>query len=54
MKKELEKRRITANTVFRLAQFLELRLSFGLQSQYDIDVATDKLGDRLEQDSNVN
>ncbi|MCR4322208.1 MAG: hypothetical protein NUV74_17960 [Candidatus Brocadiaceae bacterium] len=25
-------------------------LSFGLQSQYDLDVATDKLGDWLEQE----
>lgn len=52
MKKELEKRQITANTAICLARFFGTSAEFwlGLQSQYDMDVATDKLGDRLEQD----
>ncbi|NUO07719.1 MAG: HigA family addiction module antidote protein [Candidatus Brocadia sp.] len=48
----LEKRRITADTAIRLARFFGTSAEFwlGLQSQYDLDVVTDKLGDRLEQE----
>lgn len=48
----LEKRRITADTAIRLARFFGTSAEFwlGLQSQYDLDVATDKLGDRLVQE----
>ena len=48
----LEKRRITADTALRLAKFFGTTAEFwiGLQSQYDLDVATDKLGERLEKE----
>src|SRR4030042_2957845 len=48
----LEKRRITADTALRLARFFGMSSEFwlGLQSQYDLDVITDKLGARLEQE----
>lgn len=46
----LGKRRITADTALRLARFFGNTAEFwlGLQSQHDLDVAVDKLGDRLE------
>lgn len=46
----LEKRRVTADTALRLARFFGTSPQFwmGLQSDYDLDVAEDQLGDRLE------
>ena len=46
----LQKRRITADTALRLARFFGTTPEFwtGLQSQYDLDVASDELGGRLE------
>lgn len=48
----LGKRRITADTALRLARFFGTSPEFwlGLQSQHDIDVAMDRLGDRLERE----
>jgi addiction module HigA family antidote len=45
----LEKRRITADTALRLARFFGTSSEFwlGLQSQYDLDVTADALGDRI-------
>jgi addiction module HigA family antidote len=47
----LGKRRITADTALRLARFFSTTAKFwlGLQTDYDLDVADDKLGDRIEQ-----
>ncbi len=46
----LGKRRVTADTALRLARFFGTSPQFwmGLQSDYDLDVAEDELGDRLE------
>jgi len=46
----LEKRRVTADTALRLSRFFGTSPQFwmGIQSDYDLDVAEDKLGDRLE------
>ena len=48
----LEKRRITADTALRLAKFFGASAEFwlGLQSQYDLDVTADELGERLEKE----
>ena len=48
----LEKRKITADTALRLGRFFGMSSEFwlGLQSQYDLDVASDALGDRLEKE----
>jgi addiction module HigA family antidote len=48
----LKKRRITADTALRLSRFFGTSSEFwlGLQSQYDLDIAADKLGDRLEKE----
>lgn len=48
----LEKRRITADTALRLAKFFGISPEFwlGLQSQYDIDVTADALGERLDRE----
>lgn len=45
----LKKRKITADTALRLARFFGTSASFwlGLQSEYDLDIASDRLGDRL-------
>jgi addiction module HigA family antidote len=45
----LEKRRISADTALRLGRFFGTSSEFwlGLQSQYDLDIAADALGDRL-------
>jgi addiction module HigA family antidote len=45
----LGKRRITADTALRLSRFFGNSPQFwmGLQSDYDLDVAQDQLGDRL-------
>jgi addiction module HigA family antidote len=46
----LRKRRVTAETALRLARYFGTSPQFwlGLQSDYDLDVASDELGDRLE------
>jgi addiction module HigA family antidote len=50
-----EKRRITADTALRLARFFGTSSEFwtGLQSQYDLDVTADTLGERLEKEVRV-
>ena len=51
----LEKRRITADTALRLARFFGTSSEFwlGLQSQYDLDVTADELGERLEKEVRI-
>lgn len=46
----LGKRRITADTALRLARIFGTSPQFwmGLQSDYDLDLAADDLGDRLD------
>jgi addiction module HigA family antidote len=46
----LGKRRITADTALRLARYFDTTPQFwlGLQSGYDLDVAMDALGERLD------
>ena len=46
----LGKRRISAETALRLARYFGTSPQFwlALQTSYDLDVATNKLGDRLE------
>jgi len=48
----LGKRGITADTALRLAKFFGTSAEFwlGLQAQYDLDVTSEELGDRLEQE----
>jgi addiction module HigA family antidote len=48
----LGKRGITADTALRLAKFFGTSAQFwtGLQSQYDLDVAEEKLGGRLDRE----
>jgi addiction module HigA family antidote len=48
----LQKRRITADTAVRLARFFGTSAEFwlGLQTSYDLDVALDRLGGRLERE----
>lgn len=48
----LKKRSITADTALRLARYFGNSPEFwlGLQTDYDLDVAEDKLGDRLERE----
>jgi addiction module HigA family antidote len=48
----LGKRGITADTALRLARFFGTSAEFwlGLQAQYDLDVASEELGERLEQE----
>ena len=48
----LEKRRITADTALRLSKYFGVTAEFwlGLQSQFDLDVASDELGDRLDKE----
>ena len=48
----LGKRRVTADTALRLSRFFGTSPQFwmGLQSDYDLDVAEDELGDRLERE----
>ena len=48
----LGKRSVTADTALRLARFFGNSPQFwlGLQSQYDLDVAADALGERLERE----
>ena len=48
----LEKRRITADTALRLARYFgtSARFWLGLQADYDLDVAAQAWGDRLERE----
>jgi addiction module HigA family antidote len=48
----LGKRRITADTALRLALYFGNTAKFwlGLQTDYDLDVAADELGDRLKRE----
>ncbi len=48
----LGKRRVTADTALRLSRFFGNSAQFwmGLQSDYDLDLAEDELGDRLERE----
>lgn len=47
-----EKRSVTADTALRLGRFFGTSSEFwiGLQSQYDLDIASAALGDRLEKE----
>jgi addiction module HigA family antidote len=49
------KRRITADTALRLAKYFNMSAKFwlGLQTDYDLDVAEDKLADRLNKEIQV-
>jgi addiction module HigA family antidote len=51
----LGKRRITADTALRLASYFETSAQFwmGLQTDYDLDVAADRLADWLADNSRV-
>ena len=51
----LGKRSITADTALRLARYFGNSPQFwlGLQADYDLDVAEDNLGDRLDREINV-
>ncbi|MGI8573827.1 MAG: HigA family addiction module antitoxin [Egibacteraceae bacterium] len=46
------KRSVTADTALRLARYFETSARFwlSLQAQYDLDVQSDLLGDRLERE----
>ncbi|MCK4645567.1 MAG: HigA family addiction module antidote protein, partial [Candidatus Aminicenantes bacterium] len=48
----LGKRRITADTALRLARYFKMSPQFwlGLQIDFDLDVAEDKLADRLDKE----
>ena len=48
----LGKRSITANTALRLARYFATSPQFwlGLQGDYDLDMAMDELGDRLQRE----
>lgn len=49
------KRRVTADTALRLARFFDMSPQFwlGLQMDYDLDVASDALSNRLENEVTV-
>jgi addiction module HigA family antidote len=51
----LHKRRVTAETALRLARYFGTSPQFwlGLQSDYDLDVAADALGARLQREVQV-
>jgi addiction module HigA family antidote len=51
----LGKRRVTANTALRLARYFDTSAEFwlGLQSQYDLDIEEDEMGDRLQYEVKV-
>ncbi len=48
----LGKRRVTAETALRLARYFSTTPQFwlGLQADYDLDVTSDALGDRVERE----
>lgn len=52
----LQKRRITADTALRFARYFGTSPQFwlGLQTDYDLDVAMDKLGSRLDREVKTN
>ena len=51
----LGKRRITADTALRLAKYFDMSPQFwlGLQMDYDLDIALDKLSDNLDIEVNT-
>ena len=51
----LKKRSITADTALRLSRYFGNSPQFwlGLQMDYDLDVASDRLGNRLQQEIRV-
>jgi len=51
----LGKRRVSAETALRLGRYFGMSPQFwlGLQAEYDLDVATDELGERLQQEVKV-
>ena len=51
----LGKRRITADTALRLAQYFGTTAKFwlGLQTDYDLDLAADELGEQLKREVTV-
>jgi addiction module HigA family antidote len=51
----LGKRRITADTALRLGRYFDTTPQFwlGLQADYDLDVASDDLGERLDREVRV-
>jgi addiction module HigA family antidote len=51
----LEKRSVTADTALRLARYFGTSPQFwlGLQNDYDLDVAADVLGPKLERDVKI-
>jgi addiction module HigA family antidote len=48
----LGKRRVTAETALRLARYFDTTPQFwlGLQANFDLDVAADELGERLDRE----
>ena len=48
----LRKRRVTAETALRLARYFDTTPQFwlGLQADYDLDLAADELGERLDRE----
>jgi addiction module HigA family antidote len=46
------KRRVTADTALRLAKYFKMSPEFwlGLQMDYELDVESDRLGDRLDEE----
>jgi len=51
----LRKRRVSADTALRLGRYFDTTPQFwlGLQTDFDVDVASDALGDRLEREVRV-
>jgi addiction module HigA family antidote len=51
----LEKRSVTADTALRLAQYFGTSAKFwlGLQSDYDLDITSDKVGRRIQKEVSV-
>lgn len=49
------KRRVTADTSLRLARYFHMSPQFwlGLQMDYDLDIAEDRLGERLDREITV-
>ncbi len=52
----LQKRRITADTALRLAKYFGTSPQFwlGIQTDYDLDLAMEKLGSRLDREVKTN
>ena len=50
------KRRITADTALRLAKYFNMSAQFwlGLQMDYDLDIASDQLSEKLETEVRTN